>query len=174
MFISVHKLTLRSFPPLERFELSSQSRKAAYSVGANIVEGFARRHKRERLRFLNISEGSLAEVGYCLHVAHRLGYINENTLAEFERELNGVGAPLTGLIHSVRISKDVVFGAVFIFGFVLGRWIFLRSVTFLPSCPPALLPIPPFTPFPPFPPFLPYSYRNAITGSIRVARRAGR
>jgi hypothetical protein len=36
--------------------------------------------------------GSLAEVGYCLHVATRLGYITEQALKEFEVELNGVGA----------------------------------------------------------------------------------
>ena len=121
LFITVHKLTLRSFPPFERFELSSQLRKAAYSVAANIVEGFARRYRRERLHFLNIAEGSLAEVGYCLHVAHRLGYITDEVLAGFERELNGVGAPLTGLIHSVRTSKEVIFGAALIFVFILGR-----------------------------------------------------
>ena len=55
-----------------------------------------------RLHFLNISEGSLAELGYCLHVAHRLGYINAETLADFERDLNGVGSPLVGLVRSTR------------------------------------------------------------------------
>jgi four helix bundle protein len=54
------------------------------------------------LRFLNIAEGSLAEVGYCLHVATRLGYITGETLAAFEAELNGVGAPLAGLIRATR------------------------------------------------------------------------
>jgi four helix bundle protein len=67
LFIKLHLLTIKRFPAFERFELGSQLRKAAYSVPANIVEGFARRHRRARLHFLNIAEGSLAEVGYCLH-----------------------------------------------------------------------------------------------------------
>lgn len=56
-----------------------------------------------RLHFLNIAEGSLAELGYCLHVAHRLGYISSDTLAGFERDLSGVGSPLVGLVRSTRL-----------------------------------------------------------------------
>ena len=63
LFITLHRLSLESFPAIERFELSSQLRRAAYSVVANIVEGFARRVGRSRLHFLHISEASLAEVG---------------------------------------------------------------------------------------------------------------
>ena len=79
LFIKVHRLTFESFPSCERFELSSQLRRAAYSVPANIVEGFARRYRRSRLHFLNISESSLAEVGYCIHCGkkaqvHQSGY----------------------------------------------------------------------------------------------------
>ena len=108
LFIKLHVLTIKQFPAFERFELGSQLRKAAYSVPANIVEGFARRHRRERLHFLNIAEGSLAEAGYCLHVAMRLGYITEETLTELEAELNGVGAPLAGLIRSTRLMPAVI------------------------------------------------------------------
>jgi four helix bundle protein len=104
LFIQLHKLTIRTFPSFERYELGSQLRKAAYSVPANIAEGFARRHRRDRLHFLNISESSLAEVAYCLHAAWRLGYLTDPLLAELEKSLNGVGAPLTGLIRSIRTS----------------------------------------------------------------------
>ena len=85
--------------------MRAQLRRAAYSVPANIVEGFARRHRRERLHFLNIAESSLAEVGYCLHVAMRLGYITSEALASLEAELNGVGAPLMGLIRVTRSTN---------------------------------------------------------------------
>ena len=107
LFIKVHQLAVTRLPAFERFELASQMRRAAYSVPANIVEGFARRYRRMRLHFLNIAEGSLAELGYCLHVAHRLGYISSETLAEFERDLNGVGAPLVGLVRSTRLMAAV-------------------------------------------------------------------
>jgi four helix bundle protein len=106
LFIRVHLLTVNSFPQLERYELSSQLRRAAYSVAANIVEGYGRRRKRDRLRFLNIAEASLAEVSYCLHAAGRLGYLSEQLSKQLERELNAVGAPLSGLVRSVRASKE--------------------------------------------------------------------
>ena len=108
LFIKLHLLTIQQFPASERFELASQLRRAAYSVPANIVEGFARRHRRERLHFLNIAESSLAEVGYCLHVATRLGYITREALAALEAELNGVGAPLMGLIRVTRSMNTPV------------------------------------------------------------------
>jgi four helix bundle protein len=102
LFIKLHGLTVERFPAFERFELGAQLRKAAYSVPANIVEGFARRHARERLHFLNIAESSLAEVGYCLHVAERLGYITADDLGELEVAMRTVGGPLVGLIRATR------------------------------------------------------------------------
>ena len=124
LHIRVHKLAIKSFPNFELFALSAQLRKAAYSVPANIAEGFARRHTRDRLNFLNIAEASLAEVDYCLHAAWRLGYITEEMLAELRTELKGVGAPLVGLIRSERLKNgvEVVTIALVAIGFL--RWIF--------------------------------------------------
>jgi len=102
LFIKLHLLSTKSFPAIERFELGSQLRRAAYSVAANIVEGCAKRHRRARLNFFNVAEASLSEVGYCVHVALRLGYIASETADDLEREISGVGAPLAGLIRSTR------------------------------------------------------------------------
>jgi four helix bundle protein len=107
LFIEIHRLTTKHFPAFERFELGSQLRRAAYSVPANIVEGFARRYRRSRLHFLNISEASLAEVGCCVHVAHRLGYVSDELLAELEKDINAVGAPLAGLVRSTRVDMTL-------------------------------------------------------------------
>jgi four helix bundle protein len=100
LFVKLHRLTLQSFPNHERYELGGQLRRAAYSVPANIVEGFARRYRRSRLHFLNISESSLAEVGYCVHAARRLGYISDATWKELEADILRVSAPLTGLVRA--------------------------------------------------------------------------
>ena len=106
LFIKLHQLSIQTFPRLERFELGSQLRRAAYSVPANIAEGYGRRHWRERRHFLNIASASLAEAAYCVHAAWRLGYIEDVSLANLEKDLNGVGAPLAGLIRSIRPTKS--------------------------------------------------------------------
>ncbi len=77
LYLAVRRLTLERFPDHERFELGRQLRRAAYSVPANLVEGSAHRHLRDGLNFFNIASFSLAEVGYGLHAARRLGYIDE-------------------------------------------------------------------------------------------------
>ncbi len=105
LFIELHLLTRKEFPAFERFELGSQLRRAAYSVAANIVEGFARRHKRDRVNFLRIAEASLSEVGYCLHAAHRLGYLTDARYEQLDVQVRRVGAPLVGLIRSKQVMN---------------------------------------------------------------------
>jgi four helix bundle protein len=100
LFVEIHAIVGKHFPPAERFELASQVRRAAYSVAANIVEGFTRRSLKERAHFLNISEASLAEVGYCLHVAKRLGYLDEATYTRLDVQVRRTAAPLVGLIRN--------------------------------------------------------------------------
>ena len=89
---------------MTRYELGSQLRRAAYSVAANIVEGFSRRQRRDRLHFLNIAESSLAEVGYCVHAASRLGYVSKALARELDRDVRRVGAPLAGLVQSLQVT----------------------------------------------------------------------
>jgi four helix bundle protein len=103
LFIKLHQLSLKAFPGFERFELGSQLRRAAFSVSVNIVEGFAKPQGRARVNFLTISQSSLAEVGYCVHVAQRLGYLSEAVAGELETEIKQVGAPLAGLVRSERL-----------------------------------------------------------------------
>ena len=111
LFIEVHQLTLQRFPAVERYELGSQMRRAAYSVPANIVEGTAREHDREKIRFFTVAAASLRELGYGLHAARRLGYISEVQLEDFERKQQLIAAPLHGLIRkhrAKRAAKSVV------------------------------------------------------------------
>lgn len=93
LFVRLHQITRQRFPADERYELTSQLRRAALSVSANIVEGSARRHHRERLQFLRTAWASLNEARYYLHVARRLGYLPEDVYAELVREVRKTAAP---------------------------------------------------------------------------------
>jgi four helix bundle protein len=70
----VYEIT-RNFPADERYGLTSQLRRAAVSVGANIVEGTARTSRSDFLRLLTIAYGSACELEYEISLASRLGYI---------------------------------------------------------------------------------------------------
>ena len=99
LFVRLHHVSRQHFPADERYELTSQLRRAAFSVPANIVEGTARFHQRETLQFLRTAFASLVETGYCLHVARRLGYITEALFEELDLEVRRAAAPLLGMIR---------------------------------------------------------------------------
>ena len=73
LVLAVYKMTSR-FPREELFGLTSQMRRSAVSVAANIAEGFKRRGKNDKVRVLNIAEGSLEELRYFLILSGDLGY----------------------------------------------------------------------------------------------------
>src|SRR5438552_18625235 len=102
LFIELHVLSRSAFPRYELFELASQTRRSAFSVAVNIVEGCARDYEKEKLQFLNTARASLAEVGYCLHVARRLEYIDAKQYERFEVKVKQTSAVLNGYIRSIR------------------------------------------------------------------------
>ena len=67
-------------PKPETYGLSLQMRRAAISIAANVAEGFAKRTKPEKARYLNIAEGSVEESRYYLILAQDLGYGETQTL----------------------------------------------------------------------------------------------
>jgi four helix bundle protein len=102
--VRLYRLTQERFPREEKYGLSAQLRRSAYSVVANIVEGHADRSNKWRLRYLRIALGSLAETGYAVHLAHRLQYLSSSEYAEIEKQLKSTAAPLHGLANSVRAA----------------------------------------------------------------------
>ena len=77
----------RCFPHEERFGLTSQLRRAAISVPANIAEGFRKQSKQDKARFLNISEGSLEECRYYLILSQDLGHLDKRPLWQLTEEV---------------------------------------------------------------------------------------
>ena len=77
-----------SFPKHETYGLSQQLRRAAVSIPANIAEGFRRRGKADKARFMNVAEGSLEECRYYLILAHDLGYGDPDQLTALLEEVS--------------------------------------------------------------------------------------
>ena len=97
LVLSIYRLT-KSFPADERFGLTSQIRRAAVSVAANIAEGFSKRGKADKARYFNIAQGSLEEVHYYLILGQDLNYGDCNQLADSYRE---VARLLNGYIRAL-------------------------------------------------------------------------
>ena len=83
-FVLATYLLTASFPKSEIYCLTSQMRRAAISVAANIAEGFKKRGLSDKTRFLNVAQGSLEECRYYLILVQDLGY---GVTADMERLL---------------------------------------------------------------------------------------
>ena len=101
-FVLLVYRTTRGFPSEERFGLSSQLRRAAFSVAANIVEGSAKKGPREFRRFLDIAVGSVAEIRYTLRLVKDLELITAEQFNDLESERDKVGRLTWGLYASMR------------------------------------------------------------------------
>jgi len=77
--LSIYRLSA-SFPKTEIYGMTSQLRRAAVSIPANIAEGFKKRSSAEKARFMNISQGSLEECRYYLLLTKDLGFANTEEL----------------------------------------------------------------------------------------------
>lgn len=101
LVLKVYKYT-KTFPKNEEYGLTSQLRRAAISVPANIVEGQASMSKRDFLNFLNIANRSLAEVEYFLELSVELGYLSKEDYSSAERSRFELGSLLNGFIRSLK------------------------------------------------------------------------
>ena len=105
--IDVYRLT-REFPDTERFGLCSQFQRAAVSIAANIAEGYKKLSKADKLRFFNISQGSLEECRYYVLLSKDLSYINDDSYdslnAEIEKVSWYINAYCKGIINNSGIA----------------------------------------------------------------------
>ena len=102
-----HQLTLDvyratgEFPKHELYGLTSQMRRAAVSVGANLAEGASKRGSREFRRYLDISLGSLAELDYLFRCARDLGFLSAERWAGLQALRDYAGAVTWRLYRSL-------------------------------------------------------------------------
>jgi four helix bundle protein len=85
--LAVYRLS-QMFPRSETYGLSSQFRRASISIAANIAEGFRKRGKADKLRFLNIAQGSLEESRYYLILIRDLEYGDVAELTQLLEEVS--------------------------------------------------------------------------------------
>lgn len=78
----------RTFPRSETYGLSSQFRRAAVSIAANIAEGFKKRSKADKLRFYNIAQGSIEESRYYLILTKDLEYCDVSESSQLLQEVS--------------------------------------------------------------------------------------
>ena len=95
--LSVYRLS-QTFPRCETYGLSSQFRRAAVSIPANIAEGFKKRGRADKVRFLNIAQGSLEECRYYLILTKDLEYGNVTELRQLIGEVSKLLEAYSGAI----------------------------------------------------------------------------
>jgi len=106
-----HQLTLRSyvvtqtFPRQEIYGLTSQIRRCAASIAANIAEGCGKRGNAEFGRFLGIAIGSASELEYHFLLAHDLDFLADQTYQELQSSTVEVKRMLAALIRKVEAGR---------------------------------------------------------------------
>jgi len=103
--VDVCQNMLPLFPPEEKWALSSQLRRAVYSIFANIAEGYGRFNYQETIHFCYIARGSMAETKTFLVLSERLGYIDETLHQTYQSRLIELGKMLHGYINHLRKQK---------------------------------------------------------------------
>ena len=104
LVLNIYKATLK-FPRSEIFGLSAQLKRSAASIPANMAEAFGRRSKADKLRILNIAEGSLQETRYHLLLAEDLGYGDMSSLIS---SLTEVGKMLQSYMSEIRFNAGKI------------------------------------------------------------------
>ncbi len=98
-------ILVKSFSSHERFELTSQIKRSARSVTANIAEGYGRFHHQENIQFCRIARGSLTETLDHLTVALDEEYLNDSEFETFEGKLEECLKILNGYINYLKKAK---------------------------------------------------------------------
>ena len=100
--MKVYKEIAPCFPESEKFDLTNQIRRAAYSIPLNISEGCGRSLEKDFTYFLEISLGSAHELEYCLLLMKDLSFISEEQFSILDEKINAIKAMIINLIKKIR------------------------------------------------------------------------
>lgn len=98
--VDLYKMT-KDFPSEEKYGITSQIRRAANSIGANIAEGSGRKSTKEKSRYIEIAYGSLLEVLSFLQVSERLGFISKESVITLRPKIEKVSNKLNAYNRSL-------------------------------------------------------------------------
>jgi four helix bundle protein len=110
---AAHELALQVYatsdcwPSSERYQLTAQVRRAALSVPTNIAEGAAKRGRREFRRYLDIANGSLAELAYLLRFGKDRGLIDQEIFDSLNAHRDRAGKLTWTLYASLARNKAI-------------------------------------------------------------------
>jgi four helix bundle protein len=90
------------FPAVERFGLTSQVRRAAVSIAANIAESCGRAHDADQARFMQMAKGSAKEIRSHLMIARDLGFLDATEQQMTDSKVEEIERMLTSLIRNAR------------------------------------------------------------------------
>ena len=101
----VYHLT-KQFPSSELHGLTNQIQRAAVSIPSNIAEGVGRFSIKDRIRFIDISNGSVMEVMCQLEIAHKLGYISDEELQTQDTKIATLAKMILGLRKNLEVKLN--------------------------------------------------------------------
>ena len=104
--LNVYRVT-SNFPDFERFGLGSQFQRAAVSIAANIAEGFRKLSQADKLRFMNIAQGSLEECRCYVMLSKDLEYISEDEYNALSYSIDGASFYLNAYCKAISEDKGI-------------------------------------------------------------------
>ena len=106
-FVKAVYAATKQFPEDELYGLTSQFRRAAVSIAANICEGYRKLSRADKLRFFNIAQGSLEECRYYIILSYDIEYIDKATHDNLEYLLNRTSWKVNGYAEAISKNKGI-------------------------------------------------------------------
>lgn len=105
LVLSIYRTLIPTLPREEKYRITDQIKRAAYSIPLNIVEGCGRSGQKDFVRFLDYSLGSIHELEYLLILTNDLEYINNTDFENVKKELGEIKAMLIVFIKYHRTDR---------------------------------------------------------------------